>query len=270
MDYLSREAAPFTEEMWASIDQAVVEAAKEVLIGRRFMPFFGPVGPGLNAAEIASPEKEESFKDGFSIMEGRRLVRVPQLYEDFWIYWRDIEGSRRVGFPLDTAAARCAAQKLARREDQMIFYGVKAYGLDGLLTAKGVGSQPLGKWGTGEEAFMAVAQALSTLTGKGKLGRYALVLSPDLYVALHHIQSGTGILELDRVKNLVGGGVFNAPVLEAKTALLVCAQPQYLDFMVGQDISVAYTELVDLNHHLRILETAVLRIKDPEAIVVFK
>ena len=79
MDYLSREAAPFSEELWASIDQAVVEAAKEVLVGRRFMPFFGPVGPGLNAAEIASPEKKEVFNDGFAIMEGRRLAKVPQV-----------------------------------------------------------------------------------------------------------------------------------------------------------------------------------------------
>lgn len=270
MDYLSRQAAPFSEELWAEIDKAVVGSVKETLVGRRFMPFFGPAGPGLNAVEISSPEKEESFKDGFSIMEGRRLVRVPQLYEDFWLYWRDIEGSRRVGFPVDMAQARAAAQKLAWREDKMIFYGVKPYGLEGILTAKGVESQTLGDWNAGEKAFQAVAQAISTLAAKGKYGRYALVLSPDLYVSLHRIQSGTGILELDRIKSLVGGNVFNAPTLEPKTAALVCAQSQYLDLMVGQDISVAYTELVDLNHHLRILETAVVRIKDPGAIVVFK
>lgn len=270
MAYLSRESAPFSDELWASIDQAVVEAAKEILVGRRFMPFFGPVGPGLNAAEIASPEKEESFKDGVSIMEGRRLVRVPQLYEDFWLYWRDIEGSGRVGFPVDMSAARIAAQKLARREDQMIFYGLKAYGLEGLITAKGVGGQALGDWGSGEESFVAVAQALSTLSAKGKFGRYALALSPDLYIALHRIQSGTGLLELDRIKNMIGGNVFNCSALEAKTGLLICAQPQYMDLMVGLDISVAYSELVDLNHHLRILETALVRVKDPEAIIVFK
>lgn len=270
MDYLSRQSAPFSEDLWAEIDQTVVAAARESLVGRRFMPFFGPVGPGLSTAEINSPEKEESFKDGFSVMEGRRLVRVPQLYEDFWLYWRDIESSRLAGFPVDLAAVRNAAQKLAWREDKMIFYGVKAYGLEGLLTAKGSESQALGDWNAGEKAFQAVAQAVATLTGKGKIGRYALALSPDLYVALHRLQGGTGILELDRIKSLLSGGVFNAPSLEAKTAVLVCAQPQYMDLMIGQDISVAYTELVDLNHHLRIVETAVVRIKDPGAIVVFK
>ena len=270
MDYLGRDAAPFTEELWQQIDDAVVGAARESLVARRFLPFFGPVGPGLNAAEISSPDKEEVFKDGFSIMQGRRLVKVPQLYEDFWIYWRDVEGSRRVGFPVDMTAASAAAQRLALREDKMIFYGVKELGLEGLLTVEGAGAQSLGDWNEGETAFMAVAEGISSLAKKGKLGQYTLILSPNLFVALHRLQAGTGVLEIDRVKSLVGGRVFNAVMLEPNTALLVCAQPQFMDLMVGQDISTAYTELVDLNHHLRILETAILRIKAPDAIVVFK
>ena len=270
MDYLGRDAAPFTEELWRQIDEAVIGAARESLVARRFLPFFGPVGPGLNAAEISSPDKEEIFKDGFSIMEGRRLMRVPQLYEDFWIYWRDIEGSRRVNFPLDLSMAKSAAQRLALREDKMIFYGVKELGLEGLLTVEGAAAQSLGDWNEGETAFRAVSEAISSLAKKGRYGQYALVLSPNLFVALHRLQPGTGMLELERIKSLVGGRVFNAVMLEPNTALLVCAQPQYLDLMVGQDISTAYTELVDLNHHLRILETAVLRLKAPDAIVVFK
>ena len=270
MDYLGREAAPFNGDLWQQIDEAVVAACREILVGRRFLPFFGPVGPGLNAAEISTPCKEEVFEDGFSIMQGRELKRVPQLYEDFWLYWRDMEGSRRVGFPVDMACAKAAAQKLALREDRMIFYGVKAFDLPGLLTVEGVSTQPLGDWNSGEEAFRAVAEAVGTLTKKNKLGRLCLVLSQDLFVALHRIQPGTGLLELDRVKSLVEGRLYHSTVLDPGTAFLVCAQPQYLDFMVGQDISTAYTELVDLNHHLRILETAILRIKAPEAIVVFR
>lgn len=270
MDYLSRQSAPFDDDLWQRIDTAVVEAARETLVGRRFLPFFGPVGPGLNAAEVSSPQKQEVFKDGFSIMEGRQLLRVPQLYEDFWLYWRDIEGSRRVGFPVDLSAARSAAQSLARREDQMIFYGVKALGLDGLMTVKGVNTQERGDWNKGENAFMSVAEAVSTLNKKGRFGKHSLVVSPDLMVALHRIQPGTGLVELERVKSLVGGRLYVSSILEANAAVLLCAQPQYLDLMVGQDISTAYTELVDLNHHLRILETAILRVKSPDAIVVFK
>ena len=55
----------------------------------------------------------------------------------------------------------------------------------------------------------------------------------------------------------------------AGKAVLVCAEPEYLDLALGIDLSVGYAELVDFNHHFRIMETAALRIKDPASIVVF-
>lgn len=270
MDYLSRDAAPFGEDLWQKIDQVVVDAARAALVGRRFLPFTGPVGPGLSAAEISSPDKKEVFSDGVSYMEGRRLVRVPQLYEDFWLYWRDIEDSRRVGFDVDLSAAASAAQKLALKEDKMIFYGIEALGLEGLLTAEGTGSQSRGDWSQGEDAFLSVVSAVSALTANGRLGQHTLIMSPDLFAGLHRLQPGTGLMEIDRVRSVVGGRLFQTSILKPGTALLVCAQPQYIDLMVGQDIAAAYTELVDLNHHLRILETAVLCIKSPDAIIILK
>lgn len=270
MDYLSRQAAPFDDDLWQQIDEVVIQTAKETLVGRRFLPFFGPVGPGLSEAAICPPQKEEIFKDGFSVMKGRQLARVPQLYEDFPLYWRDLEDSRRAGFPVDLGAARVAAQTLARREDQMIFYGVKTLGLDGLLTVPGSDTLEKGDWNTGENAFISVAKGVSALNKKGRFGKHSLVVSSDLLVALHRLQPGAGILELERVKSLVGGRLYTSNVLEANTAVLLCGQSQYIDLMVGLDISTAYLELVDLNHRLRILETAILRVKSPDAVVVFK
>ncbi len=40
--------------------------------------------------------------------------------------------------------------------------------------------------------------------------------------------------------------------------------------VLGADLGVGYLELKDFNHAFRILETAALRIKDPNAIVVFE
>ena len=48
----------------------------------------------------------------------------------------------------------------------------------------------------------------------------------------------------------------------AGKAVLVCAEAQYMDLAVGQDLAAAYLELVNLNHYFRILETAALRIKN--------
>lgn len=270
MDYLMRDDAPFSSDLWQQIDAAVTGAAKDTLVGRRFLPLYGPLGPGASVAKIDAPGKEEVFDDGFATMQGRELYQIPQLYEDFWLYWRDLATSERVNTPVDVATAREAGQAIARREDTMVFYGVKQLGIEGLLTAKGVNTQKRSDWSTGEGAFTDVAAAVSTLLQKGRIGRHTLIMSMDLFVQLQRIQPNTGVLESDRIKNLLGGRLYYSTVLQPKTALVVCPQPQYLDIAVGQDIRTSYTEAVDLNHHLRVVETALIRVKAPDAVVVMK
>lgn len=270
MDYLSRGDAPFNDDLWGRIDAAVTSAAKETLVARRFMPLYGPLGPGAAMVNIDNPEKTEQLEDGFGTIIGRSYAQIPQLYEDFWLYWRDLAASVQDGLPVDLSPAKAAGQKLAWKEDSMVFSGVKALDIDGLLTAKGTSTQKRGDWATGENAFSDVATATATLMQKGYIGRHTLIVSQDLYVQLQRIQPGTGLLESKRIEKLLDGGLFYAPMLPAKTALLASAQAQYMDLVVGQDIRTAYTEAVDLNHHLRVLETALPRIKAPEAIVIFK
>ena len=83
-------------------------------------------------------------------------------------------------------------------------------------------------------------------------------------------RQGLGMTELKRVSKLLDGRVYPAGVFGTKRAVLVCAEPQYLDLAIGADLSVGYLELKDFNHCFRILETAALRIKNPESIVVFE
>ena len=85
---------------------------------------------------------------------------------------------------------------------------------------------------------------------------------------MQRIQPGTVVLAYDRIKNLLGGRVYSSSVLKPGTAALLCAQPQYMDLAVGQDIATAYTEAVDLNHHLRVMETALVRLKAADAVVL--
>lgn len=270
MEYLSRGDAPFSDELWEKIDTAVTEAAKGTLIGRRFIPLYGPLGGGVSFARIDAPGREEVFEDGFSTMSNREMIQVPQLYEDFWLYWRDLESYARDSLPVEVGAAATSAQKLAMREDSMIFYGVPRLGIDGILTAKGAGSIKRSDWAAGEGAFTDVANGIAMLLEKGRVGRHTLVVSQDLFVQLQRIQGGTGVLESERIGKLLDGRIYTSPVLKPKTAFMVAAQGYYMDLLVGQDISTAYTEAVDLNHHLRVLETALVRIKCPDAIVVFK
>ena len=270
MDYLSRDSAPFPEDLWNRIDSAVVDSARRNLVGRRFLTLFGPIGAGAQSINIDSRDKTEDFDDGVVRTTGRSYAEIPQIYDDFFLLWRDIEASDKADYPVDLASAMSAAESVARREDKLIFFGNQALGVSGIMNAPGANKVKRGDWKTGENAFSDIAKGITILDEKGFLGNYALILSPDLYLDLQRIQPGTGLMEIDRVSKMVDGRLLRANVLGVKKAALVCCEPQYMDLVVGIDMTTAYLELTDLNHHMRVLETVLPRIKRQDAIVIFE
>ena len=75
------------------------------------------------------------------------------------------------------------------------------------------------------------------------------------------------MMEIDRVSKLVDGRLFKSPVLGKDQAILLCAQPENVDLVIGQDVAAAYLEQRDLNHFFRLTETVLPRIKKAKAIV---
>ena len=199
MDYLARESAPFSPETWEKIDSAVIDNAKKHMVCRRFLNIYGPLGPGASTVPVDGPNKAESLENGLGRITGRKLVELPQFYEDFTLLWRDIEESEKLDRPLDLSAAASAAQRSAKREDELILFGNKALGAEGLMTAAGSYKIKRGTWNEGEDAYKDVAHAIAYLSSNSKLGRYALVLSPELYLDLQRLQPNVGLLELDRI-----------------------------------------------------------------------
>ncbi len=270
MDYLARESADLSAELWNELDEAVVGTLKNHLVSRRFMKIAGPFGPGTTGIVVDGVDKQEAVGDGIARITGRSAIEIPLFYEDFCILGRDMEHARQSGRPLDLAPAIRAAKAAAKREDELILLGNKTLGTQGLNTAKGAFKVKKGDWNKDEAGYADVVKAVSYFVEKGYLGRYALVVSSELYMALQHLVSNTGLLEIDRIKKLIGDNVFVYPGFGGTKAVMVCPEPENMDIAVGLDFSVGYAELVDFNHHFRIMETAALRIKDPAAIVVFE
>lgn len=268
MDYLARETSPFNESFWDKINGAIVDTARKHLVGRRFLDIFGPLGAGASSVTYDKTVNEE-FEDGAVKTIGRSFVEIPQLYEDFTIFWRDLERNAANGYPMDMTAVRSAAHALALKEDGLIFHGSKFLKCEGLLNATGAKKMKLSEWGTGENAFHDIVSGISALRQNGVIGRYVLCVSPALYVDLQRIQPGTGMLELDRISKQLFG-LFNVTLLKGRQAVLLSAEPQYIDLAVGVDMSASYLELKDLNHSFRIIETVIPRIKKGEAIVIFE
>lgn len=271
MDYLFRDESPLSSELWDKIDDTVVKTASRLLVGRRFIHLYGPLGADVLSVQVDDLTKRgEMLEDGALMRTGYRTYQeLPLLYSDATLFWRDLENSLNRGLPVDLSSVAEATAQCAKKEDELIFFGSKALGYEGLFTVEGSTHLKRSDWKTGENPFSDVAKGVETLTEKGIWGKLSLVLSPDLYTQLQRIQPGTGKMEIERVSSLVDGNIFRTPVLGANKAILVSADTQYMDLAVGQDLTAAYLETKDLNHVLRILETALLRVKRSDAIVIF-
>jgi len=270
MDYLYREGSPIPPELWEKIDEAVISTAKKVLTGRRFLSIYGPLGGGVQSISVDNIAELEETEGNISVIKGRTYQHIPLINQDFSLLWRDLELSDQMGLPVDLSAAMHAASKCALQEDELIFLGNEELGYKGLLTEEGVTRLPISDWSEGENPFKDVSAGLAKLIENGIVGRHALVVSPGLFVQLQRIQPGTGTTEYERISRLVGGNIFSTPVLKGNQAVLVCADPQNMDLVIGQDMITTYLETKNLNHYFRIIETILLRIKNKNAVVVFE
>lgn len=272
MRYLMREGAPLSEGQWELIDQAVVAEASRILVGRRFLSL-APVGARTQTVPLDTMEHQTEAKADFWGRDDaevidvarRRFAELVTVYADFSISWRDLEDEQGAG----VQAAREAAVLAARREDDLIFYGDDTLGIAGLVTASGVNQMPISDWNEGESPVRDIAKALETLIDQGNSGDRALIVSTDLFGKLHRIQPGTGIMEVDRVRSLVGK-LFHTARLQKNTAVLAYCEPQNMDLVVGQDMITAYMGNEKLDHLFRVMETMVPRVKRPSAIAVLR
>jgi uncharacterized linocin/CFP29 family protein len=277
-DYLLRAQAPLSTDEWAAVDQTVVRTAQSVLVGRRFISLVGPFGPGVEAlpndiltgggagqVDLLGENEGEALT-----IANRWFLPLPLLYKDFWVHWRDLESSRKLGVPLDVGKSAAAAAATAQAEDRLVFDGEPSLGLPGLRNVEGRQSLPMSDWGTMGRAFADVVEGVRVLTQSGFTGPYALAVSPRLYADLNRIFGATGVLELEQVEKLARRGVFPTAVLPEPAALLVDSGAQNLDLAVGLDLSTAYVESNNLNHRFRVVESLVLRVRRPGAICTFE
>jgi len=270
MDYLSREGSPISAELWKEIDDAVVSTAKKILTGRRFISIYGPLGAGIQTINVDSISELEETEGDISVIKGRTYKHIPLITQDFCLLWRDLEFNSQMGLPVDLTPAIHAASQCALKEDELIFLGNDKLGYKGLLTEDGIIRLSISDWSQGENPFKDISIGLAKFIENGIVGRKALVVSPNLFVQLQRIQPGTGTTEYERISKLLGGNIFSTPVLKDDKAVLVCAEPQYIDIVIGQDMITSYLETKNLNHYFRIIETLLLRIKNKKAIIVFE
>src|SRR4051794_18755450 len=277
-DYLLRDQAPLTDAEWAQVDSVAEETARRALVGRRIVPVLGPLGAGVEVVpdyvfrgtERGGLNLTGDSDAGVVRPSEQRFLPIPLLYKDFQVHWRDLAMHHQMDVPLDTGSVATAANIVARTEDDLIFNGDAALAYEGLLNAAGRGVLRISDWGGIGNAFRDVVTATQYLADAGFYGPYAVVASPRMYAAMNRVYENTGVLEIEQVQKLAASGVYRSGAVPDGKALVLATGASNMDLVVGQDLAVAYLAAENLNHLFRVLETVVLRIKRPQAIVTLE
>lgn len=261
---------PLSEQEFSQLDQAIIDAARRQLVGRRLIELYGPLGRGVqsivNDVFTDNFDAKMDFQGSFDLdfeTSKRVNLTIPLLYKDFILYWRDLEQAKVLDIPLDFSPA---ARDVAILEDQMIFHGAAEFDIPGIMNVPGRLIHLIGEWYESGNAFQDIVAARNKLLEMKHNGPFALVLSPELYSLLHRVHKDTNVLEIEHVRELITDGVFQSPVLKGKTGVIVNTGRNNLDLAVSEDFETAYMGQEGMNHPFRVYETAVLRIKRPSAI----
>ncbi|MEN2979325.1 family 1 encapsulin nanocompartment shell protein [Tistrella bauzanensis] len=261
MDYLNRSQAPFGVDLWKKIDAAAIDAARDALTARRFLEVDGPYGVGLTSIEIGNDVycRDPGPDEAGAVMS--RAISVPMFRKGFRLSVRRIASSTDQSQPLSLAPVEDAAEAVAAREEEMVYYGNTDFGLEGLLTAKGRHAIDGGDWSNIDQALQDVLAAVNKLDESGLRGPYALALSPKLYNSLFRRYDGSDVLQLEHINSVCTVGIFKAPIEGG-----VLIDPRVGVLVVGQDLRAGYASHDGIHHHLYLAESLVLRIDDPKAV----
>ncbi|MFO7741203.1 MAG: family 1 encapsulin nanocompartment shell protein [Anaerolineae bacterium] len=260
--YLAREDAPFGSDVWEALDEAMVEAAKPRLVGRRLLELEGPYGLGLKSVSLG----DEMTESG---LIAAATLPIVHIYEEFDLGTRDLANYEREGITLDRSPVAEAAMAAAEREDDLIFYGGEELGVPGLLTAEGIRSVPLSGWTEVGAAMEDLIEGVTALDQAGFHGPYTLALAPARYNRLFRRYERGNQTELEHVETLVTGGVFKAPGLEDGGVLLSTGR-QYASIVMGQDMTVGFIGPEGDRIAFTISESLVPRIRRPGAICMLE
>ena len=261
-----------------AMNEIVRETATRKLVGRKIISIYGPIGGGAQSiSEDIFGEKEGAKVDLIGTgkpyeieREARNFVKLPIIYKDFILSWRDIELAKYNNIPIDLAPAEHAASQVFYSEDDMIFNGAPEFDQPGLLNVKGRNEFAINGWPEAGDGLNSVVEALSTIYKKREVGPFAMALHPDLFAGLHRLYGNSGLLEIRHIEKLVAGGIYPTPVLPKGAGVLFPLGSDHLDIVIGRPETVVYRCHRDVNPEFRVLETVGLRIKNPTVICVFR
>ena len=263
MDYLRRHTAPLSDRVWKTLDEAIVQAARHVLAGRRIATFDGPRGWDHVATRLGTMTPCRSA-------EGQAVVCVPdvvlmlEVRVDFSVPWASVENFERGAPVLDTGPAETAARELALAEDRVAFYGDPAG--SGFLTAPKSPRVSTHDWTRPGQVLTDLVKAVETLDAGGIPGPYEAVLPTARYYSYLQAVDDSGYPTARQLRDVLAA-VHRSPVIREAGAVFSTRGGDFV-ISVGGDLATGY-RLHDRDAiHLFCVETLASQTVTPEAVCV--
>lgn len=265
MDLLRRQSAPLSERVWKALDEAVAQAARHVLVGRRVATFDGPKGWDHAATRLGTVTPCETSAGQASVCVPD-VILLAEIRANFSVPWTALEAFERGAPVLDTDAAERAARDVALAEDRLVLYGEPTG--TGWLTRKESARVQVGDWSKGGRVISDLVKAVETLDGLGIPGPYEAVLASAPYYAYLRAVGEAGYPAARQVKDIVSG-VHRSSVVRDAGAVFSTRGGDFA-ITVGCDLSVGYRADDRDGIHLVCLETVAAQTMTPKAVCVLE
>ncbi|HVU93589.1 MAG TPA: family 1 encapsulin nanocompartment shell protein [Puia sp.] len=261
MNNLYRELAPVSAAAWEAIEEEARRTLKRHLAARRVVDVEGPKGFDFSA--VGTGHTQGIAAPGEGIQAVRREVKaLVELRVPFELSRQAVDDVERGATDSDWSAVKDAAQKIAFAEDNSVFEGYDAAGIQGIRQGNSNSALTLPSSVRGYPDV--VAQAVSQLRLAGVNGPYALVLGSDPYTAVHG-GSDEGYPVLTHIQRLIDGEIIWAPAIRG--GFVVTTRGGDFELDLGQDISIGYLSHTETSVRLYLQESFTFRLLTTEAAV---
>jgi len=263
MDLLKRDHAPITPAAWRQIDVEAKRVLQINLAGRKLVDFDGP--HGWQYAAVNTGHLTIRTGGDLGVPWGvRDVAPLIEMRVPFELAIMALDDASR-GAVLDLAAVVSAAEKTAHAEDNAIFNGFKAGGIEGIIPTASHPAITIPDNYTDYPSI--VVDAIETLRRAGINGPYALALGPGCYAGLAQAaEDGYPIRE--RVEHFLDGPMVLAPMVDG--AVLLSHRGGDFQLSVGQDLSIGYAGRDRDKVYLYLTESFAFRVLERGAAVYLK
>lgn len=262
-DDLNRHLAPIAERAWGEIEDTARRALKASLAARKLVDFEGPHGWAFSSVPLGRAVRLSDFPEDGVEARQRRTQPLLELRAPFSLRRGELDDLARGARDADLDPVIEAAQRLARAEDRLVFYGHPASGVRGLCTDSAHGRLTL------SDDYHAypevVTQALAVLAESAVEGPYAIALGPRCFAGLSRTTAPGGYPVIKHVQQLIDGPIVSAPSIRG--ALVLSLRGGDFELHVGRDISIGYASHDAEAVALYLEESLTFRLLTPEAAV---